>query len=88
MGVPHLITFLRPFATSVNLTGQNIVIDGPGLAYHVWHICLVTQPRFRNPFEAIPSYEILGKTVTRFLDELQTHGVCVYGFLRLLVVAY
>jgi hypothetical protein len=81
MGIPHLITYLRPFATSVDLAGHSAVIDGPGLAYHVWHICLSSKPQARNPFEATPSYKLLGETVIRWLDELQAHDVCLYGSL-------
>ena len=86
MGIPHLITYLRPYADIVNLAGHSIVIDGPGLAYHVWHICLSTQPQFLNPFEATPPYKLLGETVIRWLDELQAHGVTLYGFLDPLLV--
>jgi hypothetical protein len=75
MGIPHLITYLRPYATSVDLTGQIAVIDGPGLAYHVWHICLSLKAQSRNPYEATPSYGLLGETVIRWLDELQAHNV-------------
>jgi hypothetical protein len=80
MGIPHLITYLRPFATSVDLAGHGAVIDGPGLAYHVWHICLSSKPQARNPFEAGPSYRLLGETVIRWLDELEAHDIRLYGF--------
>jgi hypothetical protein len=88
MGIPHLITYLRPYATSVDLTGHSIVIDGPGLAYHVWHICLSSQPQYRNPFEAAPPYRLLGETAIKWLDELQAHNVSLYGFLDPLLVLY
>jgi hypothetical protein len=32
MGIPHLITFLQPYATEESLAGGSAVIDGPGLA--------------------------------------------------------
>ena len=79
MGIPHLITYLRPFAIPVDLAGHSVVIDGPGLAYHVWHICLSSKAR--NPFEATPSYRVLGEMVIRWLDELQVHDVYLYEFL-------
>lgn len=86
MGIPHLITNLRPYATPVDLTGYNAVIDGPGLAFHVWDICLSSQPQIRNSFEATPSYWLIGETVIRWLDGLQVHNVNLYGFLDLLLV--
>ena len=75
MGIPHLITYLRPFAANVNLTGQNVVIDGPALAYHIWHICLAAQSHSQNPFEATPSYKLIEETLIRWLDELQKYNV-------------
>jgi hypothetical protein len=81
MGIPHLITYLRPFAMPVDLAGHSVVIDGPGLAYHVWNICLSSKAQARNPFEATPSYRVLGETVIRWLDELRAHDVCLYEFL-------
>jgi hypothetical protein len=78
MGIPHLITHLRPFATSVTLTGQCVVIDGPGLAYHIYHLCLASQPRLRNPFETIPSPSTLAETVLRWLNELRANNATMY----------
>jgi hypothetical protein len=78
MGIPHLITYLRPFAASADLDGESVVIDGPGLAYHVWHLCLASQTLFRNPFEATPSYKSLGDAVIRWLDELESMNVRLY----------
>jgi hypothetical protein len=78
MGIPHLIPNLRPFANSANLAGESIVIDGPGLAYHIWNLCLASQPRFRNPFEATPAYKSLGDAVVKWLDELESMNVYLY----------
>jgi hypothetical protein len=76
MGIPHLITYLRPFATLENLAGQSIVIDGPAFAYHVWHICLLRQSSaWRNPFEAQPSYKDVADTALGWLDELRRYNV-------------
>ncbi|TGO55681.1 hypothetical protein BCON_0088g00120 [Botryotinia convoluta] len=71
MGIPHLITFLRPYATLDSLKGKDIVIDGPGLAYHIYHICLGTKKSAGNYFEANPSYKELGDTVLAWLDGLE-----------------
>lgn len=78
MGIPHLITHLRPYAVDKDLKGQCVVIDGPGFAYHIFHSCLAEEPNARNPFEAFPSYEKIGDTAIRWLDELEGYGVEVY----------
>lgn len=78
MGIPHLITHLRPFASNTDLSSQDVVIDGPALAYHIYHLCIASQPRARNPFEATPSPALLGQTVLRWLDEVQANGVTLW----------
>ena len=88
MGIPHLITYLRPFGISADLAGLGIVIDGPGLAYHVWHICLASKSRFRNPFEATPSYELIEETVIKWLDELQKNDVSLYVLYQVFTHSY
>ncbi|KAF7893834.1 hypothetical protein EAF00_007348 [Botryotinia globosa] len=77
MGIPHLITFLRPYATLDSLKGKDIVIDGPGLAYHIYHICLGTRKSAGNYFEANPSYKELGDTVLAWLDGLERSDAAV-----------
>jgi len=80
MGIPHLITHLRPYAIDTDLKGQSVVIDGPGFAYHVFHTCLSQEPNVRNPFEAFPSYANVGETAIRWLEELESYGVQMYAF--------
>jgi len=75
MGIPHLTTFLRPYAERSSLAGENVVIDGPGLAYHIYYLCLSCSSSARNPFEASPSYQNVGKAVIGWLDTLQMSGV-------------
>jgi hypothetical protein len=70
MGIPHLISTLEPFAVHGLLDDQSIVIDGPGLAYHVLYICN------RNGV-VLPSYQLLGDTVVAWLDELVRRRVRV-----------
>ncbi|ESZ92482.1 hypothetical protein SBOR_7145 [Sclerotinia borealis F-4128] len=77
MGIPHLITFLRPYATLGSLKDKDIVIDGPGLAYHIYHICLGIRKSAGNYFEANPSYKELGETVLAWLDGLERSGAVV-----------
>jgi hypothetical protein len=78
MGIPHLITHLRPYSASTDLNGQCVIIDGPGFAYHIFHACLAEEPEARNPFEAFPSYKKLGDAAIRWLEELESFGVKVY----------
>lgn len=78
MGIPYLTKYLHPFSVSEDLAGQSIVIDGPGLAYHIWHLCLASQSHFQNPIEAAPSYKLLGEVVVKWLDDLTSTNVYLY----------
>lgn len=74
MGILHLIFHLRPYAEIVSsLRDQDVVIDGPAMAYHIYHICLSLRPEAKNPFEAAPTYRELGEAVILWLEFLQTH---------------
>ncbi|KAM3084129.1 hypothetical protein ACMFMG_001767 [Clarireedia jacksonii] len=77
MGIPHLITYLRPFATRESLKDKEIVIDGPGMAYHIYHVCQRTRVSAGNYFEAAPSYKELGETVLAWLHGLEEEGCTV-----------
>ena len=77
MGIPHLITFLRPYAEIEPLAGREVVIDGPGLCYHIYHKCLGRRGDARNAFEAAPSYEELGDAALEWLDGLRGSGTIV-----------
>lgn len=63
MGIPHLISTLEPFAARGSLKGQDVVIDGPALAYHVLYIC-------RRNGIGQPSYDLIGRTTLSWLDKL------------------
>lgn len=78
MGIPHLITHLRPYSKNTNFNGLDVIIDGPGFAYHIFHACLANEPDARNPFEAFPSYGKVGDAAIRWLEELEGFGVEVY----------
>lgn len=67
MGIPHLISTLEPYAQHALLRDVNVVIDGPGLAYHILHVCRV------NGVDH-PSYQLLGKTAADWLDKLVTQN--------------
>ena len=88
MGIPRLASHLSPFATEktlgcsiANCTKHRasrqciVVIDGPGLAYHVYHRLLAHQSSTLNALEAQPSYEELGKAAVLYLDELSRHKI-------------
>jgi hypothetical protein len=76
MGIPHLTTFLRPYAELESLAGRDAVVDGPGLCYYVYYLCLSRIADARNPFEAAPSYAELGDAAISWLEGLRESG-CV-----------
>lgn len=41
----------------------------------IFHICLAANFDARNPFEAAPSYALLGKTALQWLDALSARDV-------------
>jgi hypothetical protein len=76
MGIPHLITFLRPFAANEALTNHHqVIIDGPGFAHHVYYICLASKAGAQNTFEAAPSYEELVHAAVAWLAALCASNV-------------
>lgn len=69
MGIPNLTSTLLPFAKyKVLQSGDTVVIDGPALAYHILNIC-------NRDDQAHPSYDILGETTIRWLDEFTDRGI-------------
>ncbi|KAG0646855.1 hypothetical protein D0Z07_6126 [Hyphodiscus hymeniophilus] len=77
MGIPYLITYLRPYAELKSLAGQDVIVDGPGLCYHIHHRCLGRRTEARNSFEAAPSYGELGLATVEWLDGLRDNGAVV-----------
>lgn len=77
MGIPHLITHLRPYALDTDLKGKEIIIDGPGFAYHVYHGCLSNATHTKNPFESLPEYFDVAAAAIKWLDEVASYGVQV-----------
>ena len=75
MGIPHLTTFLQPYAETGSIAGKHVVIDGPGFAYHVYYVCLSARPAAWNSFEAAPSYKELGEACIAWLNGLRESGV-------------
>jgi hypothetical protein len=77
MGIPHLTRFLRPYAVSGPLSGQEAVIDGPAFAYHIYHILLSSRQSSRNQLEAAISYDEIGNATISWLKALQESRVTV-----------
>ena len=91
MGIPHLAQLLQPYAVSTvlgcktpackkhklqqGILEREIIIDGPGLAYHVYYKILAHKPRTLNAVDAIPSYSEIGNATITFLDELVSYGL-------------
>lgn len=67
MGIPHLISTLEPYVQHVVLEDVDVVVDGPGLAHHVLHVCRV------NGVDH-PSYQLLGRTAVAWLDKLASQN--------------
>lgn len=70
MGIPHFTTILGPHATHSLLQDDTVVVDGPALAYHIFHIC-------RNNGINQPSYRLLGESTIAWLDRLTSNRVVV-----------
>ncbi|KAL8707681.1 MAG: hypothetical protein Q9220_007343 [cf. Caloplaca sp. 1 TL-2023] len=65
---------------SVTVDGQDptlhVVIDGPALAYNIYHQLLASQSiNETSLLDARPSYNELGKGILAFLDQLEAHGL-------------
>lgn len=73
MGIPRLRQLLEPYAEEVDLKGRDIVIDGPALVYHILSLC----QRHATSLFDLPSYNLLGQTAVRWLDELSKSGANV-----------
>lgn len=67
MGVPRLYASFRPFAEHKVLQNERVIIDGPGFAYHILHVC-------RGNGILQPSYKLLGLVAISWLDEIARHN--------------
>ncbi|KAF6805647.1 DNA replication initiation factor cdc45 [Colletotrichum sojae] len=70
MGIPHLINHLAPYGVQAPLDGDRVVIDGPALAYHIYHLCTRSS-------SGLPSYELISRTAIAWLDELTSHDISI-----------
>lgn len=90
MGIPHLAGYLQPFSDRINIghtlhdpakgayysaiPSSKFTVDGPGLAYHIYHRLCANRSESLNPLDAIPSYRDIGRHVIIFLDALEVYS--------------
>lgn len=67
MGIPYLLSHLQPYGVETPLAGAQIVLDGPSLAYHIWHLCSKRQ-------DVQASHHLISETTLTWLESLQNHG--------------
>ncbi|KAK1561479.1 XPG domain containing-domain-containing protein [Colletotrichum navitas] len=70
MGIPHLLNHLSPYGVLGPIDGDRVVIDGPALAYHIYHLCT-------RSTSGVPSYDLLGRTALAWLDKLTDHDISI-----------
>ena len=92
MGIPHLAQLLQPYAETtvlgcktrqcekhqINAISPNVIIDGPALAYHIYHKLHRQKHDISNAFDTQPSYKAIGSAIIRYLDELQSYNLQMY----------
>lgn len=84
MGIPRLYGHMRPYArpesfSSAAAQTTPLFIDGPGLAYHVYHFTLCSSPlTASNPWESAPSYRDFQAAVVAYLDLLAEASFSMY----------
>lgn len=84
MGIPRLYNHMRPYArpepfSSTAAQTTPLFIDGPGLAYHVYHFALCSSPpTASNPWESALSYRDLQAAVVAYLDLLTETSFSMY----------
>lgn len=100
MGIPHLTRRLSPYAETVWLGKSNndtkkeakiissVVIDGPGLVYHVYYCLLCRMEQHLNPISAQPSNNEVSIGVMMFLLHLRNLGVTVCVFSSVVLFFY
>jgi len=75
MGIPHLKSYLQPYAENGIIKPCSVTIDGPALAYHIYGLC--TRGLGPSPFEQ-PSYKLLGETAIAWLQQISNYGFSVW----------
>ncbi|ORY65502.1 XPG domain containing-domain-containing protein [Pseudomassariella vexata] len=78
MGVQGLYTALKPFGVVTPLSGETVVIDGPGLVHRMWETSNKTQTnKMSSAITCHIPYASLGQTVIHWLDTLRANNVNV-----------
>ena len=88
MGIPRLTNRCLPYSIDtiigcsdpdcgLHKARSSLVIDGPGLAYHLYYRLLSNKPITLNAIDAQPSYEEVGRAAVLYLRELQNHNISV-----------
>lgn len=75
MGIPHLKSYLQPYAENGIIKPCSVTIDGPAFAYHIYGLC--TRELGSSPFEQ-PSYKLLGETAIAWLEQIANYGFSMY----------
>ncbi|TIC99516.1 hypothetical protein CH35J_005250 [Colletotrichum higginsianum] len=70
MGIPHLLNHLSPYGVLGPLDSDRVVIDGPALAYHIYHLCT-------RSTSGLPSYDLIGRTALGWLEKLTSHDISI-----------
>ncbi|KAI1176998.1 hypothetical protein F4777DRAFT_544233 [Nemania sp. FL0916] len=76
MGIRGLRPAIRTFGAIKPLSGNTVVIDGPGLVHEVFHETRHLRPSTAG-FTWQPSYSTLSRLVIEWLDSLRSHNVIV-----------
>ncbi|KAL8995272.1 MAG: hypothetical protein Q9169_004945 [Polycauliona sp. 2 TL-2023] len=86
MGIPRFAGHLQPYSINTTLGYKGacstsdvadpprLVIDGPGLAYHIYYR-LAHRSNAQGAFDASPSYHRIGQAAVAFLCELEAHHI-------------
>ena len=93
MGIPRMFSHLQTLAVpqtlgcktsgcGEHLNLQNIIIDGPSLAFYINYRILAQRSSSINSLDAIPSYIELGLATIAFLNELRSYGAVMYDIIR------
>lgn len=94
MGIPRFAGHLQHYSVSTTLGQKRVhdddsdtvdpprlVIDGPGLAYHLYYR-LAHGPTSLGASDTLPSYEQIGQAAIVFLSEIEAHHVQMLGIHR------
>lgn len=83
MGIPRLLGYLEPYASTVKFkstdnygaAGGGAVVDGPALAYHVFRDASARRHTVESTGRDALSYKEIGDAVLQWLSALEAHTV-------------